>query len=549
MHPLPTVPTPVILPRQRRSQSLSATSSIKSSQTGLTKRSLRGFLNRNASLDATFHQSASLEDLMHNASTFAARLRPEIANSKRRRRQTPYKIPRPLLTDLGRHAPLEPLVLHHRREVTGSNVDPLPPHIDIASDIGEAATLLAINEYFDSQESTLVSSMSIELTSCDWPSPNEKSAHQVEQGSSPIDLHARDNTDTLGALIKSRELSPDVPARNPERLSRIHSPLTLKPRHVESASELSIHSDFASAAKGTYSPYDQHLDTVPNVLRRVSVSPQRGRPDQVQEYSVFSTPRKLAPQIPGHDELANTRLNDFNYFLRMTGPTPTNENQDTLKKKKKGFRAITGHSRKDKKITTAGGCSCRASPPTQLPHCAQQMTTSAGTKHLEIKIPTTQNLKPTAPNDNFLAGLATHDRSLTWTEEMLHPLGSDPVERIIQPFDDPSTPAPKSPLRSPKPAAKSPKTVPVDDHPLAVSREEVTRSRKLRDLKKMRERGGEVIGENGSTGVEEKVKRLERLVVQLAGALACKMGVETQEVTGAEDVLGVWKERRNRGGM
>ncbi|KAF1977735.1 hypothetical protein BU23DRAFT_657110 [Bimuria novae-zelandiae CBS 107.79] len=553
MHPLPTVPT--ILPRQRHSQGSSATASIKSSQTGLSKRSLRSFLSRNASLDASLHQRlASFEN--HRPSTSASnkpKLRAETANSKRRRRQTPYKIPKPIVTELGRHAPLEPLVLHHRREVTGSDVDPLPPHVDIMNELSEAATLLAINEYFDSQENTLKVQQSTELAEHVEPSalksPPDEAKHVVSP-STPPKNNASDKEDP-------KDVTPSLPERNPDRLSRINSPATPPPRRTKSASELSVQSDFTSAAKGQYSPYDERFDTVPKILRRVPVplplttSPPSVHVEggtQAQGRSTSSASGKLAPRIPGHDELANTRLNDFNYFLRMTGPSPPSaEVNGAGKKKKRGLRVIKVRGRKERGMEN--GKARESEGVKRLPACAQQKTTSFGTRHLEIRIPDKEpasGLTHPDPNEGGggapegmeKPGSGRRDFEAAWTDEMMHPLASPTVERAINPSNTMPS-APRSPLRSPRPSPKSPKAVPVEDHPLLVSRKEQTRGRKLRDLQRVKEKVEE------KEALEERVKKLDWLVGELAGALAREAGFE--EGLGAEEVLGAWKSLERRG--
>lgn len=538
MHPLPTVPTcPAVLPRQRRSQSSSAAASIRSSQTGLSKRSLRAFLSRNASLDASFHhQPASAQEPRPSTPPRKSKLRPETANSKRRRRQTPYSIPKPLVIDQGRHAPLEPLVLRHRREVTGSDVDPLPPHVDIDNDISEAATLMAINEYFDNQEGALSTHSSVELT-CPGPSSSELPSDVVDLETSPR-LSFKDGAPRLDNSEEPKESTPSLPERNPERLSRVNTPLT--PRRTKSSSELSVQSDFMSAAKGKYSPYDECFDTLPKMLHRVPVPLPQSPHAPIQGRSASSASGKLAPRIPAHDELANTRLNDFNYFLRMTGPSPTNEAKTPPKKKRNGLRVIKVRNRKESPHTARKSSS--SEQQACIPACVERCETSKGAKHLQIKIPgPVLDVEPasTQPNDISALDANAQNRerlSVVWTEEMLHPLGSYDVERAINTVDAPS-PAPKSPLRSPKPAAVSPRAVPVEHHPLLVSRKDQTRSRKLRDLKKVKEK---------IDGADERVKSLEWLVGELAEGLACAAGIDAR--LSPEEVLEAWRGLETRDG-
>ncbi|KAJ4297623.1 hypothetical protein N0V90_005516 [Kalmusia sp. IMI 367209] len=519
-------PTSTVSPRPRRNQSSSAAASIKSSHTGISKRSLKKFLGGNTGLD-TFvdHHPASFEEEIRPDTTASkSTQRPETANSKRRRRQTPYKLPKPIVTDPSRHAPLEPLVAHHRREVTGSDVDPLPPHVDIDNDISEAATLLAINEYFDLQELPRPVDSSMELSHPVKPATS-KTAHAEAPSQSSISSSSSKHAPPIQDIDGPKESTPSLPERNPERLSRINSPINS--HRMKSTSELSTQSDFTSAAKGQYSPYDERFDTVPRALLHIPLPPA------IHARSTSSASGKLAPRIPGHDELASARLNDFNYFLRMTGPSPTNEIKLSSKKKKRGLRAMKVRSRKDSKNGMTSNSPNPSLPPP--PACAREMTTSSGAKHLQIMIPTS-DVSPNQTVSLPVYDAQGHSRrvSVTWTDELLQPLAGASVERAINP--GPSTPASTTTQRSPKPAAASPKAVPVEDHPLLVSRKEQTRNRKLRDLKKAKEKVG-VIEDDGD--MEDKVARLEWLAGQLAEGLAKSAGIEG-ELLGPEEVLEAW---------
>ncbi|KAL1605444.1 hypothetical protein SLS60_004994 [Paraconiothyrium brasiliense] len=524
MHPLPTLPViPVVLPRQRRSQSSSAAASIKSSQTGISKRSLRTFLGRNASLDAPFScQPATFDEA--NTSAGTVKIRPQAANSKRRRRQTPYKVPIPLVADLGRHAPLEPLVLHHRREVTGSDVDPLPPHVDINNNINEAATLLAINEYFDSQEAHQQST-ELHGVSSSIPETPLDQAHSI---SSPLQSSKDEPAPPKADHPAPEETTPSLPERNPERLSRMNTPNTPISLHLpKTASSLSVHSDFTSAARGQYSPYDERTDTIPKSLQRkpLTASPQEhGR-------STSSTSVKLAPRILGHEELASSRLNDFNYFLRMTGPSPTHEAKAVPKKGKRGLKVMKVRSRKEGKNFTSSPCP--RDEQSQVPACCLEETTKAGgVKHLRIKI----------PGEEVDEQMASLTESPTWTENILQPLGSEDLELALNPVRSTSR-ASKS--RSHKSGAISPMDVLSHNHPLLLSRREATRSRKLRDLQKAKGRTvGDVEGGAKENDGEDNTQKLKWLVGELAEGLRVAAGLQGD--LGPEEVLEAWRDGRER---
>ena len=444
----------------------------------------------------------------------------------------PYRVLEPLSTDLARHAPLEPLVLHHRREVTGSDVDALPPYVDI-DNASEAATLLAINEYFDSQESTLLGNRSKEPDRGLEPPALENTLNNVKEDFSPY---------SYTSLFESEDKKNNHSKRNSKRLSWTSSPFSMASRRRKSVSELSMQSDFTSAARGQYSPYDERFDAVPKILKRVSITFTKGSPVQVHGRSESSASGKLAPRIPAHDELANTRLNDFNSFLRTTGPSQTNEVKAGQKKKKKGLRVIQVRSRKDAKKgmgkprTGSNPSVVQLPSAVQLPACAQPKTTSFGTKHVEI-VPKSEIEVDAADDQTACLSTTsdvdhhTHRHSVAWTEETLQQLESSSMERVTNSVD-----GTRSPLRSPKPVVKSSQSIPVEHHPLLASRQELTRSRKLRDLKKAKGKvdNTEEVGESA----DEKNKRLESLVVDLAEALAYSAGLDLRLTP--EEMLEAW---------
>ncbi|KAJ4356065.1 uncharacterized protein N0V89_004092 [Didymosphaeria variabile] len=347
---------------------------------------------------------------------------------------------------------------------------------------------------------------------------------QVQTSSSPRESPKEETASTKADHPALEESTPRVPERNPERLSRMNTPNTpISPDVPKTASSLSIQSDFTSAAKGQYSPYDKRTDTIPKSLQRkpLPISPQEhGR-------STSSASGKLAPRILGHEELASSRLNDFNYFLRMTGPSPTHEAKAAPKKGKKGLKGMKVRSRKEGKYSTSDRHS--GNEQSQVPACCLEETTKAGgVKHLRIKI----------PGEEMDEQMATLTESPTWTEEMLQPLASEDLELAINPVRSTSR---ASESRSCKPAATSPMAVLSDNHPLLVSRKEATRSRKLRDLQKAKGRmGGDVEGGAEDSDRENRMQKLEWLVGELAEGLRVAAGIQGD--LGPEGVLEAWRD-------
>jgi len=438
----------------------------------------------------------------------------------------------------GRYSPLEPLVAQHRREVTGSDVDTLPPYVDIEN-VSQKSALFAVQEYFKSLEIG-------------------GSAKLVGEASLSVQTRA----------------SPNLPSRKPERMN---SPTS--PRHAYAGSS---QSDFTSAACGQYSPYGGPHTSSQTPRRNHGAHELNGGRSTPDPEHVLT-----APPIPSHEELTSQRpLNDLNYFLRNTGPA---EKTTSEKKERKGFGF--GKARNKKTLAAKFG-SVEGSPAKDVqppvpfhPTCAQEMKTSRGAKHLQIVIPTaassTSNRPRTPPvfNSNGISKRV----SVLMTEELLNPLASSDVENAIlgsnrngskhgTPKSSPVSS--RTVIRSPKRPAISPKAVPVVDHPLLMTREEQTRQRKLRDLQQskrklvarstedavsgapptpvesLRQVCASIIesasivesvrrGDNGRReDPKEEILRLERLADELARELASAVGIDLSDgAREPEDVL------------
>lgn len=403
---------------------------------------------------------------------------------KRQRRQTPFKIGSPKSTNAPRHASMEPWVAEHRRRGTNDTVDFLPP-LPTEKD-EEFGTFGVIQRYFDSQTGGPVSSPKALCKSCspcssDVLPPPAQPTHQsllIEPAAGfaidEFDLH--------------NEIPPAVPDRSPKRLTNSCFPI-----HVEST--VSIDSEFVFAAKGQYSPYDEESGALHVPKKRMEKRLNVGQADRAG----LSNVGKLAPPILSHDALTATshlELNDFNFYLRNTGPSP--EPQLTSRPRKtKGMRMFKVKQRKTlaARVGSVEGSPQRARKQTVVPACAREMMTLGGARHLKIVIPT-----ETSPGGHTVALPVVAQLKKKhqpkrisilgdFTEEMLNPLASPEIEDMLSGFRTPprklfSEPISKSP-RSAKRAPKSPKPIPVDNHPLA-TREEQTRARKLRDLQRIK---------------------------------------------------------------
>lgn len=434
--------------------------------------------------------------------------------------QTPRHVQQLASPSPGRHSPLEPLVARHRRGITSSDVDPLPPHEDV-NNIVETSDLVAIQEYYNRQNTN---SSHTSATGNSVRMGHDRKRHPVVLlPSSPLEGPPSFPVDGLEA--------PGSPTPNPFDGTPPGLGLGAMDSHHRDRSGHSLYSDFASAAEGQYSPYDGRYDQ-PAAPQYPEQSPELGAEQVVSPTSRGSK----APPVPPNDEMrSNTKLNDFNYFIRQTGPPPSAERTSVRVKKEspleKLFKPRSKKNSAEKVEAT-------------VPGCARVMTTSGGAKHLQIVIPSNElhsDQTVTLPVEDSPGG--SRRVSVTWTDEMLQPLASNAVEDAISGSNFVES---SSPLRGPRPSPVSPTSVPVDSHPLAMTREEQTRLRKLRDLRKAvtkRKESAASGEENGAGGpsvppgeapkmMEVSVKEFQamhhnrRLVNELAMALATSAGLD-----------------------
>ncbi|KAF1916829.1 hypothetical protein BDU57DRAFT_448702 [Ampelomyces quisqualis] len=483
----------------------------------------------------------------------------EPQEKKRQRRQTPFKHVTSKHTP--RHAPLESRVAEHQRKESTEVIEtigdvPVDMDREVSAEIG---TFSVIQRYFDSQGGYSVSAPTT------VPGTPSGTPHCAASASPESNLHKRFMEPIAIYPIGELELPnlpPPVPDRSPKRLTNPSFP-------VSSKSAAFRDSDFIVAAEGKYSPYDTDSDILHVAKKRTQDRPEIGQQTWVGSPNVG----RLAPPILGHDAItasSNLRLNELSYFLKNTGPGLSSAPQPITKlQKKKGMKLFKVKQRKSlaARVGSVEGSPQRAAQNRpKVPKCTREMTTSGGVRHLKIIIPTES---PTSDQTTTLAmpkqrtTRRSRHISISFTEEMLSPLASPEVERMISKFDAPdrsvSAPVPRSP-RSPK---RSPRSIPVSHHPLQASRDELTRARKLRDLQRIKRKPvpeqspSTVAGalptpaytpepspdeEDGAANkmvvLEEKVVQLQRQNAQLAEALAkiAGLGIKDGDVR-SEEIL------------
>ncbi|KAF1835797.1 hypothetical protein BDW02DRAFT_629336 [Decorospora gaudefroyi] len=408
-------------------------------------------------------------------------------DKKRQRRQTPFKVTTPSLTKAPRHAPLEPLVAKHRRKASHDTISEMLPHIE-TDQAGEIGTFGVIQRYFDSQTGGPVSAP---VTLCHACSPTP-SCIPLPVSPEPVLLEATKEPITscpITELHLPEEPPPAVPDRSPKRLTNPSFPIHIK-------STLSIDNEFSFTCEAQHSPY--HDDESLNDVLHVPEKQTTKRLDVGQADAAGSSNLgRLAPPILSHDALtasADLGLNDLSYYLKHTGPTT--ELQPTVKQHRKRMKLFKVKQRKSlaARVGSVEGSPQRARKQAPIPTCAREMTTSGGAKHLRIVIPT-ESPRNTQSDSVPKTPQRSRHVAISFTKEMLNPLGSPDVERLLsnleaprRSFSEPVPVSPRSPRRRPP---KSPRAVPVEDHPLAIpeerrSREDQTRARKLRDLQRIK---------------------------------------------------------------
>jgi hypothetical protein len=421
----------------------------------------------------------------------------DLKEKKQSRRQTPYKVTGPAANTSAPYASLEPWVAKHERNASRSDSNSDMPTQEDLEKLEEVAPLGVIQKYFDSQADSRDSSLR-RVRHRHTPSPPK-----MPLPNSP-DPNLRSTEPVAIFPIEDLELVTDVPPAVPERSpKRLTNPRL--PFRKESIT--SVDSDFARAAEGQFTEYDQR-DSEIHVPEQRSQRARVGQPARAGT----SYLGRMAPPILSHGALtanSDLGLNDISFFLKHTGPAPISDSKTPSQQRMRSGPKIFKVKRKSlaARVGSVEGSPQRARQKSQVPTCTREVTTKAGAKHLKIVIPRlsgTDNLTlPMAVPGQQHQKYRSRHISLSFTEDLLVPrLASPAVERAIQGFSsyDRSSRSFSAPnimdtasntVRREKSPPISPRPIPVleHQHPLAehpVSREEQTKARKLRDLNKIR---------------------------------------------------------------
>jgi hypothetical protein len=162
-------------------------------------------------------------------------------DKKRQRRQTPFKVTTPNLTNAARHAPLEPLVAKHRRKASHDTISELLPQIE-TDHIGEMGTFGVIQRYFDSQTGGPVSAPKTLCHACSSPGPSEVPLPVSPKPAVPESAREPLAIYPIDELCLPNE-PPPLPDRSPKRLTNPAFPIHTK-------STMSMDSEVAPAGEG-----------------------------------------------------------------------------------------------------------------------------------------------------------------------------------------------------------------------------------------------------------------------------------------------------------
>ena len=518
-------------------------------------------------------------------------------NRARQKRQMPSTPPNTKPPPSPRYTPLEPWVAEHQRKLTDDTIHDMPtkPDVKIEEDI---EAFKVIQRYLDTQTGSPTSPTKVQRHSFVPSPPN------IPLPASPEPHVQKPFRETSGVFsVHDLDVSTEPPSSSlePNRsVKRLTTPKIMR----TSKSVTSIDGDFAFAADGKYSPYEEQIKASKVTKKRNRKSLNVGQAARAGS----SRLGRMAPPILGHDALTTSGylgLNDLSYYLKHTGP-PLEPELGLKGREKRAIRILPVKNKKTlaARVGTVEGSPQRVRRHFRVPACAREVTTQGGVKHLKIIVPA----ETYSSSQGYPLVLPASRRkrrsrhvSITFTEEMFSPLASPEVERILascenrfeKSFTEATLPEanltkPRSPKRAPK--STTPVPVPVENHPLA-SREDQTRARKLRDLQRIKQKppplyeqgyqhpnsiagapltpaqtpepqsdsfsdhlqeGSSADGDDDSvasgprvktTRLQKKVALLHRQNIELTEALAKIMGVRSGEDNlTAEDVLRMFRQ-------
>jgi hypothetical protein len=342
-----------------------------------------------------------------------------------------------------RYALFEPLVARHRRKHSHEAAGGLPQiETEQFEDLGIFGE---IQEYLDSQAGDPFLTLETCLRVC---SPDPQDIVLPELPESALFGSVKGQLTTYSTReLETREPVPAIPFRSPKRL------LVPSETPPHATSSLAASNDYGTLGQGHYVPSRPiHLHTDDIQVPRLR-GPKRL---DVGEAGQVGSPRvgRQAPPILSHDALTaneNLGLNDLSYYLKHTGPSPTESQAPALHRQRKRIRLFKAKNRKKETPAHAESSSPQniSKQAPVLPACAREMKTSGGVRHLRIVVPSTDNeydmqleSVPALPVKDQQRQLQRHASSNGFDEETSCPARGLAVQRTLYP--SPSEPALRS---------------------------------------------------------------------------------------------------------
>ncbi|EUC46552.1 hypothetical protein COCMIDRAFT_25388 [Bipolaris oryzae ATCC 44560] len=309
--------------------------------------------------------------------------KPQISHSPDRKysgRRVSFKITPPNSRSVSRHASLEPLSTKNRRTASREVLGELPQKE--TQRVGNVAVFGVTKEYLDSQVGEpfstsetfhAYSSDSREMLVPELPK-RSKSAPVKKQYAS----YAAEESDM-------REALPALLYRGPKSVTPSGYPFHIASSSLPVVGENgSLDQGPDALSRNIHIWNDEHKAWGP---RYFNVG-KSGQNDQ-------SPVGRLAPPILSHEALtanANLGLNDLSYYLKHTGPSPTESKHPKLRQRKRSIKFFRAKERKKQASAHAGSSPQRAINRTPTnPAWVRETKTSGGVRHLRIVIPATEN--------------------------------------------------------------------------------------------------------------------------------------------------------------
>lgn len=310
-------------------------------------------------------------------------MKPQIDHSPDRKysgRRVSFKVTAPGSRSASRHASLELLSTKNRRKASREVLGELPQQE--TRHVGDVAVFGVTQEYLDSQVGE--------------PFSTSETFH----------AYSSDSREVLVPELPKRSISAPVrkqyasyAAEESDMREALPALLYRGPKSV-TPSGFPFHITSSLPTVGEDGSLNQGQDALSRKIHIQNAENKVREPKHLHVGKSGQTAHppvgRLAPPILSHEALtanANLGLNDLSYYLKHTGPSPTESKHPKLHQRKRSIKFFRAKERKKQAPAHGGG-----SPPQGLakqtpinPAWVREMKTSGGVRHLRIVIPPTEN--------------------------------------------------------------------------------------------------------------------------------------------------------------